>query len=284
MSLRTIKKISYAHEFQMGPMRVKQPLPAYGFKNVGPFILLHHAGPTEHRAGAPKPRLSPHPHRGFQPVTFIFSGKIHHKDSMGNEGFLQTGDVQWMTAGSGVIHSEGPSDEFAQEGGTMEIIQLWINLPKAHKMTAPAYQDIPSGHIPEVSENGFTFHVVAGELKGVKGPAKTFTPITAATVYFEEGSSTQIQLPASYDTAVYVLEGNVSINETVVDAHHLAACDTDGEELHITAHTKGKLLLLSGEWTPEPIVQHGPFVMNTEEEILQAMHDYETGKMGTLDF
>lgn len=284
MSLRTINKTTYAHEFQMGPMRVKQPLPTYGFKNVGPFILLHHAGPTEHRAGAPKPRLSPHPHRGFEPVTFIFSGKIHHKDSMGNEGFLQTGDVQWMTAGSGVIHSEGPSDEFAREGGTMEIIQLWINLPKANKMTAPAYQDIPASHIPQVTENGFTFHVVAGELKGVKGPAKTYTPITAATVTFDEGSNTKINLPVTHDTAVYVLEGSITINNTPLEARYMAALNKDGDELNITSTTRGKLLLLSGEWTPEPIVQHGPFVMNTEDEILQAMEDYEAGRMGSLDF
>lgn len=284
MTLRTIKNTSYAHEFQMGPMRVKQPLPTHGLKNIGPFILLHHAGPKPHVPGAEKPRLSPHPHRGFEPVTFVFSGKIHHKDSLGNEGFLQSGDVQWMTAGSGIVHSEGPSDEFAREGGVMEIIQLWINLPKAHKMTTPKYQDIPSAKIPVVTENGFIFNVVAGELKGAKGPAETFTPINAATVMFEEGKTTTIDLPVTHYVAIYVLEGSIEVNHKLIEARNMAEFHQDGNSIQISTQSTGKLLFLSGEWTDEPMIQYGPFVMNTQEEIMQAIDDYEAGKMGVLDF
>ena len=130
----------------VGPFKIKQPLPNDELQQVSPFILLHHGGPQTHAPGEIKARLSPHPHRGFEPVTFLFSGKIHHKDSTGAEGFLQTGDVQWMTAGSGIVHSEGPSVDFAKEGGDMEIIQLWVNLPRDHKMTQPKYQDIKKRH------------------------------------------------------------------------------------------------------------------------------------------
>lgn len=137
MKARNVQHISFGHEVPVGPMLVKQPLPAKDIRQVSPFILLHHAGPRYHNPDKNKPRLSPHPHRGFEPVTFLFQGKIHHKDSLGNEGFLNAGDVQWMTSGKGIIHSEGPSAEFMQEGGNFELIQLWVNLPRAHKMTEP---------------------------------------------------------------------------------------------------------------------------------------------------
>src|ERR1700694_3204420 len=198
MTTRSIQLQTYAQEFQMGPMRVKQPLPVKALEQVSPFILLHHAGPDHHQAGQGRTRLNPHPHRGFEPVTFLFSGKLHHKDSLGNEGFLQAGDVQWMTAGSGIIHSEGPSAEFAREGGDMELIQLWVNLPRDHKMTAPKYQDIKQENIPVVEQDGFRFHVVAGMHAGVQGPAATFTPILAMMVSFNAAAEAVLPLSAQY--------------------------------------------------------------------------------------
>ena len=286
MQLRTIKTTSYAHEFQMGPMRVKQPLPARHVEQVSPFLLLHHAGPTPHEAGRQRARLSPHPHRGFEPVTFIFSGKIHHRDSMGNEGFLQSGDVQWMTAGKGVIHSEGPSEQFASEGGVLEIIQLWINLPKAYKMTEPKYQDIAAARIPHLkSDDGkWSFHVVAGEFEHSRGPAKTFTPINAMTAEFEAESTIQIPVAESHNVMVYVLEGVLEINNQTVAQRNMVEFANDGDMVQLKSIERGKLLFLSGEPIHEPVVSHGPFVMNTEEEIMQAIDDYESGKMGTLDF
>ena len=190
MKLRSLTKYTELQQFNVGPFQVKQPLPADGLNGVSPFLLLHHAGPSVHKPGEIKARLSPHPHRGFEPVTFLFSGKIHHKDSTGSEGFLQSGDVQWMTSGSGIIHSEGPSEEFAKEGGTMELVQLWVNLPKAHKMVAPKYQDIKSTQIPVINQDGFEIKLVAGEYNGQKGPAQTYTPINAMMVYFGEGAET----------------------------------------------------------------------------------------------
>lgn len=286
MKLRKIKTISYAHEYQMGPMRVKQPLPSRQLEAVSPFLLLHHAGPKVHEAGQKKPRLSPHPHRGFEPVTFLFSGKIHHRDSLGNEGFLQSGDVQWMTAGSGVVHSEGPSQEFADEGGTLELIQLWINLPAAHKMSSARYQDISSTRMPQLfsADKKWQMKLVAGAYEGMQGPAETFTPILAMMVHFEAGSSQVFKLPAQYQAMLYLLDGKLAVDGQELDGRNLLVFEQDGEAISLEAKQSGKLLLLAGEPIDEPVVSYGPFVMNTEEEIMEAMADYEAGKMGKLDF
>jgi len=286
MKLRTIKTTSYAHEFPMGPMRVKQPLPARHVEQVSPFILLHHAGPTQVEAGRPRARLSPHPHRGFEPVTFVFSGNMHHRDSMGNEGFLQGGDVQWMTAGKGVIHSEGPSEEFAAEGGIMEIIQLWINLPQKYKMTEPRYQDIPASRIPlmESADGKWKLKLVAGALMNLKGPANTFSPVQAAMIEFEFGAAIQLPVQENFNAIIYVLEGKVEINEQLVAHHTMVEFANDGEAIQLTSVETGKLLFLAGEPINEPMISYGPFVMNTQDEIEQAILDYETGKMGNLDF
>jgi redox-sensitive bicupin YhaK (pirin superfamily) len=283
MSYRNIVKQTYAQEFQMGTMRVKQPLPEKGLDQVSPFILLHHAGPTHHNAGEPRTRLNPHPHRGFEPVTFLFSGKIHHKDSLGNEGFLQSGDVQWMTAGSGIIHSEGPSSEFAKEGGDLELIQLWVNLPREYKMTQPKYQDIKKESIPTVLENGFEIKVVAGNYKYVKGPATTFTPAIALMVHFKAGASTDLTIPKQFNALMYVLDGTITSNAVTVDKLHMAVFDTGNESIELKANTEGRLLFLAGEPINEPVASYGPFVMNYPGEIKQAIMDYEMGKMGTLE-
>ncbi|MFN2458638.1 MAG: pirin family protein [Chitinophagaceae bacterium] len=222
MNLRSVTNHKELQQFNVGPFQVKQPLPASGLMAVDPFLLLHHAGPSIHAPGEIKARLSPHPHRGFEPVTFLFSGKIHHKDSTGSEGLLESGDVQWMTSGSGVIHSEGPSEKFAQEGGTMELIQLWVNLPREHKMTQPKYQDIKKDSIPVLEQNGFILKIVAGEYGGVKGPAFTFSPIIAIMVEFNKGAETTIPIPATHNALIYVLDGSVNTNGSIVNKYNLA--------------------------------------------------------------
>jgi len=283
MSYRNAKIHTELRHFNVGPFKVKQPLPNNELDSVSPFILLHHGGPTHHAPGEIKARLSPHPHRGFEPVTFLFSGKLHHKDSTGSEGFLETGDVQWMTAGSGIIHSEGPSAAFASEGGDMEIIQLWVNLPRDYKMTKPGYQDIKKETIPTLEENGFTMKIVAGDYKGHKGPASTFTPIVAMMVQFKSGASTIIKLPKAYNVLAYVLDGTVESNGSKIDALQMSVFDHDSEQIEITALKDGRLLFLGGEPINEPVVSYGPFVMNYPGEIKQAIMDYETGKMGVLE-
>jgi redox-sensitive bicupin YhaK (pirin superfamily) len=283
MNARHVQHISFANEFQMGPMRVKQPLPAANIRQLSPFILLHHAGPTYHSPDSGKPRISPHPHRGFEPVTFLFQGKIHHKDSLGNEGFLNAGDVQWMTSGKGIIHSEGPSAEFMQEGGNFELIQLWVNLPRAYKMTEPKYQHLTKNTMPVLKEEGLEMQLVAGSYKGQKGAASTFSPILAMMVHFEAGAKTFFELPHTYNALVYVLDGEIKTNETTIEKLNMVTFDQEGEGIDFEAITKGKLLFLAGEPIQEPLSTYGPFVMNYPAELKQAIADYESGLMGVLE-
>jgi len=283
MKARNAQNISFANEVQMGPMRVKQPLPTSNIRQVSPFILLHHAGPTYHSPDTSKPRLSPHPHRGFEPVTFLFQGKIHHKDSLGNEGFLNAGDVQWMTSGKGIIHSEGPSAEFMREGGDFELIQLWVNLPRAHKMTEPKYQHLTKDTMPVLKEEGIEMQLVAGEYKGQAGAASTFSPILAMMVHFEEGAKTFFEIPASYNGLLYVLDGEIQSKGTTVEKLNMVTFDHEGEGIDFEAISKGKLLFLAGEPIQEPLSTYGPFVMNYPAELKQAIVDFETGLMGVLE-
>jgi quercetin 2,3-dioxygenase len=285
MKTKKIERIEAAHSFKMGHMTVKQPLPARGMNKVGPFILLHHAGPKEIKPGAHKFRIDPHPHRGFQPVTFIFQGEIEHYDSKGNHGLLKAGEVQWMNAGGGIVHSEGPPLSFFEKGGTSEIIQLWINLPKAQKMSEPSYQDIKKDNIPVLEENEgkVRYNIVAGTFKNVTGPALTATELTAITAYFKEGAETTLSFPPSFVASVYLLDGELIVNnERTVEKEHLVVFDNSGDSFTLRASEDSKLLILAGEPINEPMVSHGPFVMNSIEEINEAIEDYEAGKMGVL--
>ena len=281
---RKFKIYKELQHFNVGPFKVKQPLPNSQVDGLSPFILLHHAGPSKHAPGEIKARLSPHPHRGFEPVTFLFSGSLHHIDSTGSEGFLNAGDVQWMTSGKGIIHSEGPSEEFAKNGGTMELVQLWINLPRENKMTEPKYQDIKSTQIPLVESNGFRTRVVAGEYGREKGPAKTFTSINAFMVEFDEVGKAEYDIPADHNLVIYVLEGSIRSSGQNINALEMAVFEKSEGSLTLEALSPGKLLLLSGTPINEPVVSYGPFVMNYPGEIKQAIMDYEMGKMGELDF
>jgi quercetin 2,3-dioxygenase len=285
MSSRKVIKKTYGQQIQMGSLKVRQPLPASGLDQVSPFILLHHAGPTVHAAGEAKSRLSPHPHRGFEPVTFLFSGKLHHKDSLGNEGFLNSGDVQWMTAGSGILHSEGPSEDFAKEGGTFELIQLWVNLPRDNKMTPPKYQDIKKESIPVIKQDNDKVEIklVAGNYNNNKGPASTFTNIIAMMIAFEEDASTTFDIPKEMNALLYVLDGEVTTGDEEVSKYNLVQYDNSFDTIDLSSKTKGKALLLAGIPIIEPISTYGPFVMNYPGEIKQAILDYENGKMGSLE-
>jgi quercetin 2,3-dioxygenase len=285
MSIRKVVKQAYGQQLKMGPLKVRQPLPVPGLDQISPFILLHHAGPTEQQPNSMKERLSPHPHRGFEPVTFLFSGKLHHKDSAGHEGFLESGDVQWMTAGSGIIHSEGPSQAFATEGGTLELIQLWVNLPRDYKMTSPKYQDIKRNNIPILQKDGdkIELRLVAGEYEGVKGPASTFTKVLALMIHFEAGAQTTFSIPHTMNALLYVLDGDVETGGAKISRYDLAQFANESDTIDFKTFSKGHALLLAGEPIQEPVVSYGPFVMNYPGEIKQAILDYETGKMGVLE-
>jgi redox-sensitive bicupin YhaK (pirin superfamily) len=254
-------------------------------ERISPFYLLDYAGPTYYPPRDPPRGVGEHPHRGFETVTIVYQGRIAHRDSAGNSGVIGPGDVQWMTAASGVVHEELHEAGFAKEGGTLQMVQLWVNLPAKDKMTPPRYQGIERAQIPEVAlERGGTVRVIAGQFRGARGPAATFTPINVFDVSLEGGERVELDLPRGHNAAAVVLDGRATVNGSppIGDAQ-MALLDVQGEHVSIDAETPTKLLFLSGQPLGEPVVAHGPFVMNTGPEIYQAIKVYQTGKMGHLD-
>lgn len=281
--MRTVANIIKSQSIQMGKTQVKQALPTNRVEQVSPFLLLHHFGPHQVAAGEEAFDVAPHPHRGFEPVTFLYQGGLRHKDSRGNEGILKGGDVQWMTAGRGIIHSERASREFLETGGTIEGIQLWINLPQAQKMTEPRYQDIKAEQIPQWTENEskVKMRLVAGEYNGLKGPARTFTPMLALQVELAPDGKTFVEIPEHFNAIAYILDGEVTLNENFsYKGETLLHFRNDGGGFSFKAIASSHILVLAGEPINEPLAQWGPYVMNTQTEILEAMRDYQMGKMG----
>lgn len=283
MKNRSVAHITQAEHLQMGKTVVKQPLPTVKVEQVDPFLLLHHFGPTAVAPGSDPLDVGPHPHRGFEPVTFLYSGGIRHKDSRGNEGLLRAGDVQWMTAGLGIIHSERASQEFLASGGTMEGIQLWVNLPRKYKMAQPNYQDIKAAQIPEILEDDgkVRLRLVAGQYQGKQGPARTFTPILALQAALSPGGYTEVEIQAGFNALLYILQGEVQLNENFsYSGETMLHFKNDGAGFSLRARADSQVLLLAGEPIGEPVAQWGPYVMNTQTEIMEAMRDYQMGKMG----
>lgn len=254
-------------------------------KDISPFLLMDYAGPanfppSEHRRG-----VGEHPHRGFETVTMAYEGEVEHRDSAGGGGLIRSGDVQWMTAASGLVHQEYHGTEYAKKGGPFEMVQLWVNLPRKDKMTKPRYQGISTTDIPVVKLANDMGHVrvIAGQYQDAKGPAKTFTPINLWDVRLKAGATLEIIQPAGYTTTVFVLAGEVktSEGELLRDAT-LGVFEKEGDRLTITATQDTKMMFLGGEPIDEPIVGYGPFVMNSIGEIKQAFIDFQDGKMGTI--
>lgn len=265
---------------------VKNYFPSTGVqREVSPFLMLDYAAPFRFEP-SPTPRgVGEHPHRGFETVTLSFEGSVEHRDSAGHSGVIHAGDVQWMTAGSGVVHEEMHEREFAKNGGTFEMVQLWVNLPKAHKMTTPKYQTITNEQIPSVQldEKGSYARVVAGSLNGVSGPARTFTPVTLLDVRLASGSVVTIKLTSGHNTCMLVRAGDVTVGGgEQVESGRLAVLGKDGDELSLQSQSASEVLIMSGEPINEPIFAYGPFVMNTKSEIVQAVEDYQAGRMGHL--
>ena len=254
-------------------------------EQLSPFLLLDYAGP-EQFAPTDRPRgVGEHPHRGFETVTIVYDGVVTHRDSTGSGGVIGPGDVQWMTAASGIVHEEMHEKEWAKKGGAFHAIQLWVNLPRAHKMSSPGYQTLLKADIPVVnlaSEAGY-LRVIAGEFQGIKGPAKTFTPVHLYDVRVKAGATAEVTVPSSFNAAVFVLQGATSVNGSeLVKEAELARFDRTGERIIIVAKTDTTLLVLAGEPIDEPVARYGPFVMNTKAELVQAVNDYQAGKMGHL--
>jgi quercetin 2,3-dioxygenase len=252
---------------------------------VSPFILLDYAQPYEFAPAAQKRGVGVHPHRGFETVTIVYEGEVDHRDSTGNGGHIGPGDVQWMTAASGILHEEFHSKAFTETGGKMEMVQLWVNLPAKDKMSPPGYQTLLDAQIPAVELAGGSgkLRVIAGEYEGAKGPARTFTPINIWDVRLQAGAQAEFALPEGHTLMLLVQTGNVKLNgERGAGASQLALFEREGGAVSVQAESDAKLLLLSGEPIDEPVVQYGPFVMNSEGEIRQAILDFNAGKFGDI--
>ncbi|WP_111642262.1 pirin family protein [Marinimicrobium alkaliphilum] len=252
---------------------------------LSPFLLLDYAGPRDF-SPAVRPRgVGQHPHRGFETVTIVYAGEVAHKDSAGHGGVIGPGDVQWMTAGAGILHEEFHSPAFTESGGTLEMVQLWVNLPAKDKMTPPRYQGITDAQIPsvELADGAGRVRVIAGQYGDVAGPAQTFSPMNVWDLRLNGGTKTTLALPDGWTTGVVVLRGTVQINgEQLARDADLVTLSREGSELVIEANNDAVVLLLSGEPIDEPIVGYGPFVMNTQAEIEQAVRDYQTGRFGQI--
>jgi redox-sensitive bicupin YhaK (pirin superfamily) len=265
---------------------VRNMIPGAGVdEQLSPFLLLDYMGPNHFPPTDRQLGVGEHPHRGFETVTIMYHGKVAHRDSTGSGGVIGPGDVQWMTAAAGIVHEELHEKEFAKRGGLLEGIQLWVNLPKAFKMSKPGYQTLVNDDIPSVDLGGGAgrLRVIAGEFRGVKGPATTFSPIHLYDLRLAAGHQVELSLPEGFNTAVFVLHGEVLVSglQSVREAE-IALFGQKGERMSLDAKSDATILVLSGEPIDEPIARYGPFVMNTQAELVQAVNDYRAGRMGHL--
>ncbi|HVK90360.1 MAG TPA: pirin family protein [Mycoplana sp.] len=267
------------------PVRSMVSPAVQGASSTSPFLLLDYAGPAEF-APAQRPRgVGVHPHRGFETVTIVYQGEVEHRDSTGKGGLIGPGDVQWMTAASGILHEEFHSQAFTRSGGTLEMVQLWVNLPAKDKSADPGYQTLLDADIPVVALPGGagTVRVIAGSYDGHAGPARTFTPIEIWDISLNRGGATSLTLPEGHTLGIVVLRGNVLVSgvDKVREAQFVLL-DREGGAVTIEGETDATLLVLGGEPIDEPVAMHGPFVMNTREEIRQAMADFQSGRFGKI--
>jgi len=287
MKLNTIKTIGRSDFVNMGPVRLRQPIPTNQLNMVDPFILLHHYGPYKIDIENNPFDLGPHPHRGFEPITFLIQGEQLHRDSLGNESLVKAGDVQWTTAGRGIVHAEGPTKEFVERGGTLEGIQLWLNLPASKKMITPNYQHISAEEfiVEKTNDGKAQVQIIAGSFNGKSGKIMTQTDVNAFMIDIDENGEITIPISKGHESLVYLLTGEVTVNKSIMlkkDADQLIAFHDDGEGFNIQAKAQSKLLFLSGKPLNEPVASWGPYVMNNQTEIMEALRDYQMGKMGFL--
>lgn len=289
MKTRSIESVIAPREphFVGDGFRVHNFIPgALTMQRMSPFIMLDYNSRFVFPPSDKPKGVGVHPHRGFETVTIAYKGKVAHGDSSGNKGVIGEGDVQWMTAASGILHKEYHEEEFSKKGGEFQMVQLWVNLPAKDKMSKPKYQEIVKDKISKVllpSDAG-TVEVIAGEYGATKGAASTFTPVHLFNAHLNKGARTDFSFPANYNTALLVVEGSVIVNgETSVATDHLVLLANDGESFGVEASENSLVLVLSGEPIHEPIATYGPFVMNTKSEIMQAVEDFNMGKFGYLE-
>ena len=258
--------------------------PGLDMQRMNPFIMLDYNAPFYFPPSATPRGVDVHPHRGFETVTIAYKGRVEHHDSTGGGGIIAEGDVQWMTAASGVLHKEFHEQEWSKQGGDFQMVQLWVNLPAQYKMSAPKYQAISNSvmHKFFLEKELGTIEVIAGQYKDVEGSASTFTPIHLYNAKLKKGAPISFNFPNHYNTALLVVEGSIAIQDKEVPTNHFVLMANDGEDFSIVALENALVLVLSGEPISDPIAAHGPFVMNTREELIQAFDDYNQGKFGTL--
>jgi redox-sensitive bicupin YhaK (pirin superfamily) len=282
MSYKTIQRLHPAVRDDIGDLITQRPLPGAHIDQVDPFLFLNHHGPQvypPHNRGLP---FGPHPHRGFETVTFILDGLLAHRDSAGHESVIGPGGVQWMTAGSGLVHAEVSPREFMRDGGPLEILQLWVNLPPHLKMTAPRYTGLQRDQIPVIdsADGKVRMRLVSGTYGGVTGPVESLTGVFMSVVEMKAGGLLYLDQLLERNVLLYVVRGVIHVAPDSVSAFHLAELDTGADELEIRAEQDCVLLLGHAEPIGAPVVSHGPFVMNTREEINQAIQDYQAGRFG----
>jgi hypothetical protein len=254
-------------------------------KEISPFLMLDF-GPSFDFGPSDKPRgVDVHPHRGFETVTIAYKGAVEHHDSAGNSGIIYPGDVQWMTAASGILHKEFHETEFSKKGGPFEMIQLWVNLPKQYKMSPPKYQEISAKNkvLVPLAGNAGEVNVIAGDFNGQKGVASTFTPINLFSVKLNKDGQLDLDIPANHNTSILVVEGELEVNGQKASLHDFVLFANEGEHMQIIAKENAVFLIMSGEPIDEPVAQYGPFVMNTQQELMEAIDDFNKGKFGRLD-
>jgi len=268
----------------IGDLVTRRPLPGPQLEQLDPFLFLNHHGPQTYPANNRGLPFGPHPHRGFETVTFILEGSLAHADSASHQSVIHAGGVQWMTAGSGIVHAEISPPEFLREGGPLEILQLWVNLPAHLKMSEPRYAGLQQADIPAIAlPGGGELNLMAGEWQGHAGPVETLTGVFMSTLKLPAGAHEQLPVAPGRQVFLYVVNGDVEVGGEPVQPHHLIEVDRDGSSLDIEASSDARLLFGHGDVIDEPVYSHGPFVMNTREEIVQAVDDYQNGKFGGLD-
>lgn len=283
MKARSIRRIIPSQKVNMGGHIIEQPLPNKYMEQLDPFLLVHHAewelkgNQRQQEVG-----IGGHPHRGFSPVTFVFQGDVRHQDSFGNDMVVKAGGTQWMHAGKGITHSERPSKELAQKGGLQEIIQFWVNTPAKYKMEKPYYLPLSEKDSPSLEGDHYNIQIVAGTYKGLKGPAKTFSPMLLLRGEIEANGNVELEIPNHYNTLMYLLDGKLRVNDNNAHKKDLLWFNNDGETVVISATETTRFILLAGAPIGEEVTSYGPFVMNTQTEIMEALRDAQMGKMGVL--
>jgi redox-sensitive bicupin YhaK (pirin superfamily) len=282
MSDRTLKQQHPALRDDIGDLRTSRPVPGPSIDQLDPFLFLNHHGPQTYRPGNRGLPFGPHPHRGFETVTFILDGELAHRDSGGHESVIRAGGVQWMTAGRGLVHAELSPEEFLKRGGPLEILQLWVNLPGRLKMVPPRYVGLQREEIPAISHDAgrVTVNLISGTFDGHSGPIQSLTDVHMMTVSLAPGGRLQLPVARGRTVFLYLVRGELKVGGQAARPFHLLELNDDGDAVGFEAATEAVVLLGHAAPLQEPVVAHGPFVMNTREEIVQAIRDYQAGKFG----